>query len=249
MGSIFLWENQWITGSVSADNENTLFPAINTQNRWYTKTWRTTDASGEHALVCDRGSAVKGVKVVVIKFTNFTSSAVVRLQANDYKNWTNPPVNVLLAPHADVMVYRFSTEQNYQFWRIAITDTTNPDGFYEVGYVFLGPETTLSRNVNYGFSLAYNDNSSGGVNEGGLAGGVIKPKLVRLTYQYSYLTDVDKAEMDRFYRYSGFLRYFFFVEDDNSLMSSTFLCRITDFRLTFVFNNMWNLNFTVEKVL
>jgi len=249
MSSIFLWENQWVTGTVETDNENPLFPAINTQNRWYTKTWRTTNATDEHALVCDRGAAVKKVKSVVIKFTNFTSSATVKLQANTYKNWDTPPVDVTLTPYKDIMIYRFATEQDYQFWRIAITDTTNTDEFYEVGYVSLGPETELSRNINYGYSYTYNDLSSGGANEGGLVGGVVRQKLVRARYQIEYLTSEEKDEMERFYKYIGNFRYFFFVEDSNSLYSSTVLCRITQFTFNFLFNDMWNLAFEIEKVL
>lgn len=51
--------------------------------------------------------------------------------------------------------YQPATPQTYQYWRVDISDTANPDGYIEMGRFFMGSVWQPGINMSYGASLHY----------------------------------------------------------------------------------------------
>ena len=86
---------------------------------------------------------------VVLMQNNIQSTATVKIQANATDSWGSPSVDQALTFTKDyrrsnelgrdigVWSYQFSTTQSYQYWRIFVDDSTNPDGYIELSFVFM----------------------------------------------------------------------------------------------------------------
>lgn len=248
MATAFYWENHWVVGDVVSDSEAPLFPATNTQIRWPAKVWRSADASSSHYLTCDRGTSVSGdVECLIIQNNNFSSSATVKIQANSVYSWTSPPLDITLTV-ASTIYYRFTSPQSYTYWRILITDTSNPYGYYEISHVYLGPEFSPERNINYGASFSFRDLTNVSTTELGYVGGISKGRVSVARYVYKFLPASDKIEFERMFKACGVNRYLFFAEDVD-YSSSLALVRLTGFSCVNVFSDLWNVDIEMEKVL
>lgn len=83
-------------------------------------------------------------EALVILDHNFSSSAVVKLQANNTNftdDWENPEYEAVLDYSADRIV-QFISGRSYRYWRLAVFDPANPDGYIELGELFLGTGLT-----------------------------------------------------------------------------------------------------------
>jgi hypothetical protein len=129
-----------------ADSAAADYPASNLGDYNSARPWRSADAASAHNVVFDFGTAV-GVDTVSLINVNFTTSATVKIQANTTDSWGSPAFENtfqvsglgLDPPHYNLL--RRITEgspETYRFWRLYISDTTNPDGFYEVGELLIG---------------------------------------------------------------------------------------------------------------
>lgn len=85
------------------------------------------------------------VDYVYISNTNITTGATVKIQANATDVWTSPSVDQALTYDSDNLyfIHSFATTQTYQYWRIVVEDSTNPDTFIQIAYVFLGSKLVM----------------------------------------------------------------------------------------------------------
>jgi hypothetical protein len=152
MSTRFLYNNQIKTfaKSLVADSQQTNYPSANLQTDNYSQTWRTLNASSSHNVVNDFLAAVQ-IDTVFLGNVNLTSSATVTIQANATDSWGAPSFSEALTisglgldPKQRNLYHELSSAQTFQFWRILISDTTNPDGFYEVGEWWLGRRVALA---------------------------------------------------------------------------------------------------------
>lgn len=115
----------------------------------YAQTWRTLDSASSHNVVQSFSSAV-AVDTVFLGNVNFTSLATVTIQAHTSDSWGAPSFSSTFnvsglannPPHRN-LYKELSSTQTFRYWRVLINDTTNPNGFYEVGEWWLGERITL----------------------------------------------------------------------------------------------------------
>jgi hypothetical protein len=132
-----------------ADSQQTEYPSANLQTDNYTQPWRTADAAGAHNCVNDFGSA-QTVDCCFLGNVNIRSSGTVSIQGNATDAWGAPTVNQAFTmsglgldpPHRNLFVTFGSSSQ--RFWRILITDVSNPAGYYQVGEWFLGVRVSMA---------------------------------------------------------------------------------------------------------
>lgn len=129
---------------VSASSEVASLPAANVQSMWRSKPWRSTGCASEW-LKFNLGAA-RSILAVILTGHNLTSAATVHVQANASDVWMSPSVDVTLAWSARDLVYLWTSAQAYQWWRITIADPANPDGFIELGRVYVGLAPAPDRN-------------------------------------------------------------------------------------------------------
>jgi hypothetical protein len=139
----FAYSNRVDTATITASSEVASLPASNVAQLWKSKVWRTTGYASE--WIKFNFGAAAAVRALALVGHNFTSGATVKIQANATDVWTSPSIDVTLAYNAANLVYLWSSDQSFQYWRITIVDASNPAGYLEVGRVFLGQTATPDR--------------------------------------------------------------------------------------------------------
>lgn len=105
-------------------------------------------------VIFDLGST-QAIQAIAIKNNNFQSDASVSIHGNPTNAWASPAVTYTFgAIDNDLMVYFWASAQSYRWWKIIIEDVDNPDGYVEMGRVFLGGYFSPTR----GFKEDYGDN-------------------------------------------------------------------------------------------
>jgi hypothetical protein len=111
--------------------------------------WKTTGITSEN-IVIDYGAATK-VTASVLHDHNFTSSAVVKFQANATDSWGSPSVDYTFTTITEALVYYHDSTYRYNRWLIA--DTTNTDSFLRVANIMSTEYLALSKvNADWGSS-------------------------------------------------------------------------------------------------
>jgi hypothetical protein len=139
-----------VAKTLVADSQDAAYPSSNLQTDNYAQPWRTADAAGAHNVVNDFGSAQQ-IDTVFLGNVNLTSGATVKIQANTADSWGAPAFEETLTvsglglnPRHRNLYHELASAQTFRYWRLLITDTSNPDGFYEIGEWWLGERVTLA---------------------------------------------------------------------------------------------------------
>lgn len=127
-----LYDNKIANISASVENPDYPFSSALLDSR-LTRFGKTINVEDQEI----KFSATITADYCVILAHNFTSSATVTLEGNDTDVWTSPSLSETFTAYGDSLVASF-TSAEYDYWRIVISDATNPDGELSVGYIFLG---------------------------------------------------------------------------------------------------------------
>ena len=100
----------------------------------------------------------KEVQAVIIQDHNLTSNAEITLKARGDTSWhfttsTSEPVDETITWADDkILHYVVSSSNTQRYWRVDVSDTGNPDGYIEIGNLYLGPYDEMVRNAAIGYS-------------------------------------------------------------------------------------------------
>lgn len=103
--------------------------------------WQTTGDTSE-TLVIDFGSP-QLITAAITADTNLTPGATISLQGNTSNVWTSPAYSYVLTLGDPASLY---LSQTYQYWRWVFADASNPDGFLQIGHIYLGTHVELTSN-------------------------------------------------------------------------------------------------------
>lgn len=134
-----LYDNQAFNATINALTENPSYPfstaiGSNTQTQ-LSRVGRTIDVTSQY-IDFSFGSAT-GVQYVAILGHNITSSATISIQGGTALGG-NTFSQSITTEYRGVWIVAFTNVESYQYWRLNISDATNPDGYIEIGAVFLG---------------------------------------------------------------------------------------------------------------
>lgn len=134
-----------------------------------------------------------------------TTSAVMHLQANATNVWTAPAVDVTISisNQFEVASYYFTTDQNYRYWRLKITDPKNPYLYVELGKIVLGKATMLGRLPSYGFKWTREDRSAITQTPYGHQYADVYPQLSHIELNHSAMSYADLTTVDSIYKRVG----------------------------------------------
>lgn len=90
--------------------------------------------------------------------------ATIDLEWEDDNFWDGKPTTEYLDDLAENsslnLIHILPTITNARYWRVEIYDTTNPDGYVEIGRVFIAGQWQVTNNILYGASLGYESETS-----------------------------------------------------------------------------------------
>ena len=135
------YDNKYSLSTLTATNENSAFPVINSQDIRLSRLFKTTDT--DTTVVIDLGENLTATSFFLVNH-NLTSSATITLEANDTDVWTSPAHTESISYSAD-MIYKLFASKTYRYWRLVISDATNPDGLIKFGGAFLGTYITVDQ--------------------------------------------------------------------------------------------------------
>jgi hypothetical protein len=158
------------------------------------------------------------------KAITLTSGAVVKLQGNSSDSWASPAYEKTLTLD-DRAIIETSTSGLHssalRYWRLEITDASNPLGYVEIGVVYLGAYFEPTRGaVQFPFGADYVDHTEMSRSEGGQTFADIKAKTMDLAPEWFGLTIAEKETIDDHFEEVGIGRPWF-IQLDPDLVYST----------------------------
>lgn len=224
----FSWDNLWDLAILTYNSQNPLFPASNTQQRWASQVWRSVVVAGTLTewLAVDLGASKPDVSAFIIKNHNFSSSAVVSIQADDDPAFGSLSVDQVVPLHSDIMAFFWSTPKNFQYWRLYMVDTAPLDTYLKIGRIFLGPYFSPATNISNDFSKIYNDPSDLLSSDGGQLSSSQKTRYRNTPLKFEGISDTDEELFDEFFMDRGESLEFFYTLDRDRANSTTRYVRI-----------------------
>ncbi|MBW1709935.1 MAG: hypothetical protein JRG97_15310 [Deltaproteobacteria bacterium] len=193
------------------------------------------------------------VQALVFYDHNLTSNAVVNIKASDDNKFTKPEVSETLTYNASKILHYLAGTYNYRYWRIEIDDHNNPDGYIELGELYLGTYLELSKNV----SVRHDRSLESLLSASQTSFGVNKRRFYNLrrswNFQYHLLGDDDLFDLINMFetitdRSAGMIRPVYFNLDPDS--SDTFyLVEVDKLPQTTSFNNLTDVEVDLREVL
>ncbi len=151
-----LYNDLWRGKTLTVSSEVVGYLGTNTQHEHLSRKWRTTGLAAEWVKIdAGAGLTVTADALSMIDH-NLTPSATVRVQANATDAWAAPSLDVLADPSLNIVLSTF-TAQAYRFWRVLIDDPANPDGYVEVGRIYLCLKWEAVEHIDQPLSLGYDD--------------------------------------------------------------------------------------------
>lgn len=223
----FLYQNYWDVGTLTYSSQNANFPASNTRHRWWTKAWRSTGITSEW-LKNDLGAgyAAYPMSSFAMKYNNFTTSAVVTLEASE-DDFSTVSYSTILSPiDQDIMGVFFGSAETYRYWRLTVADTTNTAAYLTIGRIFLGPYWTPTVNFDIEYSEEHDDPSVLLLSEGGQISGVIRTQFKTQFYWFANQVKLDRDKFVAMFKDRGMLRDLFVCKDADDDYSAFLYARI-----------------------
>jgi hypothetical protein len=247
----FMYDNLFDAAVLTPSTQNNNFPVSNIQHRWFTKVWRSADDTGTltENIVIDLGASPGAVWAFALKKHNFSSSAVVRIQANASDSWGSPSVDVTLSL-ADLLVYFWSSAQTYRYWRLDMVDSAPVGAYLEIGRLFLGAYFSPSINMNNNYKKRISDPSDLNWSDGGQIVTNQKTRFHQYDISFEYLPPADLAEFETMFNDRGVGREFFFCRDRDLPLTTTIYCRMNrDMEIEHVgLEQFYNVTMGIEEL-
>jgi hypothetical protein len=220
----FYWDNLADAAATveTSVSESAEYPLANIKNIWPTYEYRTDGiTAGEmEFLKWDLGTA-QYVSCLILWNHNFQSGATLRLQANTSDSWGAPALDVAITWTEDNLVHVLASAVSYRWWRIAVTDAANPDGYLAAGHRFLGtyfqPGDSNASRVP---SLI--DPSEIAFSRGGQMTAAQLAGYDQMSYKFDAVSAADQATMKTIYRTIGKFKPYYIIEDSNFLTTTVY---------------------------
>lgn len=192
---------------LTASSSDPSFPVSNLKNPFRSKRWRSTDVTSE-SVVFDM-ITTEPVDSALVMWSKedgilLSNTAVVKLQANATNTWMTPAVDIILTINNvyELATHYFTSDQNYRYWRVVVEDPGNPNGFLELGVVWIGKSLVIP-NAQNGFTFQLVDTSKVSVTDFGHTYVDEYPLSAALQFQYQYLDYATVQILENAYRTNG----------------------------------------------
>ncbi len=173
--------------------------------------WEAAGCADEH-LTMDLGEA-RRVRALVLADHNLAGGAAATLMASSSDSWAAPAYNqalTLTSPHTCLFL-----DQTYRYWRLALSDGSNPAGVVSLGGLYLGDYFQPSRTFGSRYQRSLVAGRSLTATDAGKVAGSSRGVAESLSLSFSGLTAEDTAGFAEMFRAvhpaSGELRPLFFT--------------------------------------
>lgn len=163
--------------AITAGNAATTMPVTNLQNMQPGLRWGTTSLE-DIWLVIDLNAEDQPINLIALLAHNASSAATWQIRAakvlEDLETKPDYDVTTTMWPNGGLINYEsrpsfrwMPDRPTFRYWRIDISDSTNPDGVFRAGRLYLSNAWQPSRNLNYDWEIQFIDDSQRQVSLGG----------------------------------------------------------------------------------
>lgn len=193
--------------TITASTANSRFPASNLSHPFRSKRWRSTSVTSQ--WVKFDLATTEAIDSVVLLWPledgiRLSGSAVIKIQANATDVWTSPAVDQTLTIDNTYTLasHFFASDQTYRYWRVTLTDPGNPNGYVELGVVWLGKGLDIPSAQN-GFKFGLSDTSKQSDTDFGHRYIDEYPTRASLQFAYSNIDYDDVQTIENAFRTNG----------------------------------------------
>lgn len=224
------------------------FPVTNLENYLVSDKWRATGDADEW-IKFDAGSGnTITVTDCAINGHNFSSGATVKIQGNATDVWTAPTIDETITFNAGVMYKQF-TGGSYQYWRLSIVDSSNPDTYVELGILFIGEDLNLGDIYDREYPIQNEDTSIRHFTRTGQMYG--DKGIIRDIYVFSLPhVDDEKSDIEAWFDAVGMWRSWFLIIEPTDLTNFPIQYMAFNENLDWnhIIGTIYNLNFACIEV-
>jgi len=211
--------------------------------------YRSRSLDNPNTITIDLGSNMT-IDVVLILDHNLTSAAKINLKANTVNDLDNPCYCQLLTWNEDKIGY-YPGEYG-RYWQIEIYDEANPDGYIEIGELYLGSYKELTRNFSYDWEQISNYFETIGVSKKGVDRRILEYAQEGLNLSFKYVSSADVAKlktmMDALRNVStGVVKPVFFNLASDTPNEFWLVYPNPEFRRTNPYNGLYNINLELKE--
>lgn len=193
--------------TVTASTSNARFPSSNLKLPFRSKRWRSTSPTTQN-VVFDLATT-EAIDSIVLLWPledgiRLSATAVINIQANATDAWTAPAVDQTLTIDNTYVVasHFFTTNQSYRYWRVTVTDPSNPYGYVELGVVWIGKSLVVPSAQN-GFKYSLSDTSKKSETDFGHKYFDEYPTRATVQFSYANIDYTDVQTIENAFRLNG----------------------------------------------
>lgn len=246
----FLYSNLIDTDSytLSINSEASGYSKENVREYQLSTTYRTTGDSDEWLKVDGGSSEEITANCAFIAGHNISSGATtIKIQGNDTDSWATPTVDESFTHDTGVMWETF-TSDDLRYWRWAVADASNSDGYIEMGRVGLGTYFTTTEEAAAGFTRRIVDTSSYTRSITGEIYGDEGITYIEYDFQFPVLTDTDRTNMETMWETVKSVKPIILIPTENDSTLDPLYCVITRFEITHRIGlELWSCNLSVAE--
>ena len=227
-GDDFVIADKWYLKGINLWNANAMID-LDRDHRY-----RSAALESPNTIVIDLGSA-QTFDSLVIYDHNLTNAAAITLEADAAatfdSNGGSPQVSESVTWNADKILHYLAASATKQHARLKITDAENPDGYIEIGELFLSSYLELTKNYIEGYSKGFEFIYDQQVNKFGVPRNRFYNKQRKFSYKFGVIQPVDVASLEDFLdsitdRATGQLKPFFYNDDSTYPSEKTWMVDI-----------------------
>jgi len=177
MGRIrFLYDNDLFDScTLTASSENASFPASNLKDQKRKKVWRSTSLDSEYIRM-DMGELKLSANALALVNHNLTANGQVRVTATDNADYTSDLIldtGYLTVwdeqddTKKEIVHVNYFTATEARYWTVYFYDPDNPDGYFELGRLFVTYYWEPAVNFRYHWEFLPQDRSTVKYTRGG----------------------------------------------------------------------------------
>lgn len=245
-----LWDNEYDNSgnTITANSESSVYGLENLDDYQLVKVYRSTGDSAEWVKIdAGAGSTITATCAAICSH-NLTDGATIKIQGNDTDAWATPTVDESFTHDSGNMVKTF-TSATHRYWRFSFADGSNPDGYIEIGRLFLGTYLTLDTPYT-DFPYSIIDTSVVDSSITGQSYGDEGITLREYSFNWNHFTNTEKENIVTMFEDVKTVKPVVIVPDpDNTDKLVIDYVRITELSLTHWYNYAWKgrLNFLEVK--
>jgi len=246
----FLWNNLFDDATLDASTEATNYPVENIQNEWPTFAWRSTGDTSEWITIALAAAGSYDVKSLIVKGHNFTAGASIHVQAGTSTAYGD--LDEVHPAFAETMTIFWNSAQNFQYWKITITEPASTDHYIKIGRIFIGGYFSPAYDVS-SYAMQITDPSEIGLSAGGQVSAANRMHYKAWTYQFAYVPSSDKDTFESIFAEVGFSKPYFIVENIYDSASTRYARNTSPFNFNFLFYDptgvgfAYDMDFSIEE--